>query len=138
MKTSRRAARVSLAYHAETMTKQLSMDALGHDCYDRPEVFDKDVATHVVVKILYGADGVFVFEKATESQTDAVEFQAKLAACVEKLPGISVGGGSEFKRDQNLVESTEDLSCRFYGDFFLKDNPTTFKEAMTVYQSFPG
>ncbi len=137
-KKSNNVARVSFGYHIETYAKQLSMDVLGQTSYDHPEMFDKDVATHVVVMILYGADAVFVFEKATNSEKKKREMEAKLEACVNKIPKCSAGASIEGRSSKELEELVKEISCTFHGDFFLRDPPTTFSEAISTYQRLPG
>ncbi len=137
-KKSKNVVRVSFGYHVETFAKQLSMDVLGEQSYDHSEMFDKDVATHVVVMILYGADAVFVFEKATDSEKKKQELEAKLEACVNKIPKCNAGVSFEGRSGKELEELVVEVSCTFHGDFFLRDPPTTFSEAISTYQRLPG
>ena len=52
-KSSKKQARVSLKYKSTTTFEQLRVDELGN--FDFEDVFDKDIATHVVTGIVYGA-----------------------------------------------------------------------------------
>lgn len=55
-KTSSHHSRVVLKYETTTELKQLTMEHLGRGKVQYPEVFDQDIATDVVVGILYGAN----------------------------------------------------------------------------------
>ena len=62
-KTSSHHSRVVLKYETTTELKQLTMEHLGRGKVQYPEVFDQDIATDVVVGILYGAKAFLIFDQ---------------------------------------------------------------------------
>ncbi len=129
---------MSGGYHIEKFVKRLPMDLFGSGSYDHPEMFDNDVATHVVVKILYGADAVFVFETSTGSEKNIENVEENLEASVNKIPNCSGEASVKGTRDTDLGEVVTEVSCTFHGDFDIRDPPTTFSEAISTYQRLPG
>ena len=65
-KSPKKNARISLKYKSTTKFEQLTMDHLGNFEYE--DVFDKDIATHVVTGIVYGADAFLVFTRCAYAQ----------------------------------------------------------------------
>uniref|UniRef100_A0A8C9ZWF4 SNTX thioredoxin-like domain-containing protein n=1 Tax=Sander lucioperca TaxID=283035 RepID=A0A8C9ZWF4_SANLU len=134
-KTSKNQARVTLNYKATTKIKELSMDHLGRDHVKHPYVFDKGLATHVVTAILYGAQAFFVFDREVSENEDHQDIQGNLKVMIKKIPSCAIEGGSSLKMEDN--EKVNKLSCRFFGDFSLQKSPTSFQDAVEVYQSLP-
>uniref|UniRef100_A0A3B4FRE1 Uncharacterized protein n=1 Tax=Pundamilia nyererei TaxID=303518 RepID=A0A3B4FRE1_9CICH len=137
-KSSRNQARVTLKYKATTKIQELSMNHLGRGNVKHPYVFDQGLATHVVTAILYGAQAFFVFDREVSEQEDHQDVQGNLKVIIKKIPLLSVEGEGSLKMEEKDKESVDKFSCRFYGDFCLPKPPTTFQDAIKVYQSLPG
>ncbi|XP_039905258.1 cytolytic toxin-alpha-like [Simochromis diagramma] len=137
-KSSRNQARVTLKYKATTKFQELSMNHLGRDNVRHSYVFDKGLATHVVTAILYGAQAFFVFDREVSEHEDHQDVQGNLKVIINKIPLLSVEGEGSLKMEDKDKESVHKFSCRFYGDFCLQKPPTTFQDAIKVYQSLPG
>ncbi|XP_039905255.1 uncharacterized protein LOC120744769 isoform X5 [Simochromis diagramma] len=137
-KSSRNQARVTLKYKATTKFQELSMNHLGRDNVRHSYVFDKGLATHVVTAILYGAQAFFVFDREVSEHEDHQDVQGNLKVIIKKIPLLSVEGEGSLKMEDKDKESVHKFSCRFYGDFCLQKPPTTFQDAIKVYQSLPG
>ncbi|XP_028283409.1 uncharacterized protein LOC114449773 [Parambassis ranga] len=136
-KTSRNQARVTLKYKVTTKFQELSMNHLGRGNVKHQDVFDKGLATHVVTGILYGAQAFFVFDREVSEKEDCQDVEGNLKVVIKKIPLLSVEGEGSLKmKDEDTVKADK-FSCRFYGDFLLAKTPTTFQDAVQVYQSLP-
>ncbi|XP_069775792.1 uncharacterized protein [Narcine bancroftii] len=131
-------ARVTLQYKATTRFDQLTMSHLGKQNITYPSVFDEGSATHVVTAVLYGAHAFFVFDQMTSSMENLRDIQGNMEAMVKCLPMIAIQGEASLKMTDVQKSKTEKFSCTFYGDFSLKNNPTTFQEAINIYTSLPS
>ncbi|XP_074506021.1 verrucotoxin subunit beta-like [Sebastes fasciatus] len=136
-KNSKNQARVTLNYKATTKFQELSMNHLGRDNVKHPYVFDKGLATHVVTGILYGAQAFFVFDREVSLKEDHQVIQCNLKVMIKKIPNFVVEGGGSLKMENQDRENVEKFSCRFFGDFSLQKPPTSFQDAVEVYQSLP-
>ncbi|XP_031159417.2 uncharacterized protein LOC116052744 [Sander lucioperca] len=136
-KTSKNQARVTLKYKATTKVKELSMDHLGRDHVKHPYVFDKGLATHVVTAILYGAQAFFVFDRDVSENENHQDIHGMLKVIIKKIPSITIEGEGSLKMEDKHKEHVDTFSCRFFGDFSLQKSPTTFQDAVEVYQSLP-
>ncbi|XP_044224353.1 uncharacterized protein LOC122993953 isoform X2 [Thunnus albacares] len=136
-KTSKNQARVTLNYQATTKMKQLSMSHLGRGNVKHPYVFDEGIATHVVIAILYGAQAFFVFDREVSDEESHQDIQGNMEVMIKKIPTITIEGEGSLKMKDEEKESVEKFSCKFHGDFLLKKTPTSFQDAVQVYQSLP-
>ncbi|CAM5095097.1 unnamed protein product [Eretmochelys imbricata] len=136
-KTSKHQARVSLQYSTTTQFKQLTMSHLGYHNISYPDVFDQATATHVVTAVLYGAQAFFVFDQDISSSENIQEIQGKLQVIIKKIPQVSIEGEGALKMDDTEKKQAEKLSCKFYGDFALENNPSTYQDAMKTYSTLP-
>ena len=135
--TSKNQARVSLRYKSTSRFEQLNMSQLGK--FEYPRVFEDDIATHVVTAVQYGADAVFVFDRQVDSTEKFYQVHGKLEAMISVLPSIDlqVGGSADLGLQKKGNEGKEKIHCKFYGDFILPKNPTTYQDAVRVYQELP-
>ncbi|XP_060899548.1 uncharacterized protein LOC132978392 [Labrus mixtus] len=136
-KTSKNQARVTLKYKATTKVRELSMNHLGRGNVKHSYVFDKGIATHVVTAILYGAQAFFVFDREVSQKEDQQDIEGNLKLAIKKIPCLPIEGDGSLKMEENEKASVEKLSCSFFGDFCLQKMPTSFQEAVEVYQSLP-
>ncbi len=135
-KSSNHQSRVSLKYWSTSRFDQLTMDHLGNIQYH--DIVSKKIATHVVVAVLYGADAFFVFDRKVEDVKSFREVHGKMEVLIKALPGIcEIKGDAEIDmRDEDKKEADK-LECKFHGDVLLKKNPTTFTDAVNVFQQLP-
>uniref|UniRef100_A0A8C3FKC4 Fibronectin type-III domain-containing protein n=1 Tax=Chrysemys picta bellii TaxID=8478 RepID=A0A8C3FKC4_CHRPI len=136
-KTSKHQARVSLRYSTTTHFKQLSMSQLGHHNISYPDVFDQGTATHVVTAVLYRAQAFFVFDQDVSSSENVQDIHGNLHVIIKKIPLVSIEGKGALKMDDTEKAQAEKLSCKFYGDFALENNPATYQDAMKTYSTLP-
>ncbi|XP_074505969.1 uncharacterized protein LOC141776357 [Sebastes fasciatus] len=136
-KTSKNQARVTLNYKTTTKFQELSMNHLGRGNVKHPYVFDKGIATHVVTGILYGAQAFFVFDREVSKKEDHQDIQGNLKVMIKKIPCFAIEGEGSLKMEDKDKENVEKFSCRFFGDFSLQKPPTSFQDAVEVYQSLP-
>nr|XP_033788799.1 uncharacterized protein LOC117354947 [Geotrypetes seraphini] len=135
IKTSNQQARVTLQYSTTTKFEQLTMNHLGHQNVSHPEVFDQGTATHVVTAVLYGAQAFFVFDQEASSAENMLDVQGKLEAMVKKIPNVAIGGEASLKNQDD--SNMRNFTCKFYGDFYLENNPVTYQDAIHTYSILP-
>ncbi|XP_068196037.1 uncharacterized protein [Antennarius striatus] len=137
-KTSKHQARVTMTYKATTKFEELSMNHLGRGNVKHPYVFDNGLATHVVTGILYGAQAFFVFDREVSEQESHQDIEGNLRVMIKKIPLLAIEGKGSLKMEDKDRENVNKFSCRFFGDFSLQKTPTTFEDAIQVYQSLPS
>ncbi|XP_036420741.1 verrucotoxin subunit beta-like [Colossoma macropomum] len=135
-KTSAHQSRVTLQYSQTTRYEHLTMIQLGKITY--PEVFEEKTATHVVTAVLYGAQVFMVFDKTFSEDEDKQEVDGNLNVMVKKIPLLSIEGEGDLKMNDKEKELAEHISCTFYGDCVLEENPTTYMEALQLYKKLPS
>ncbi|KAK7909321.1 hypothetical protein WMY93_014005 [Mugilogobius chulae] len=62
-------------------------------------VFEKDLATHVVTAILYGAQAFFVFDQQVSESENLQDIQGNLQVMIKKIPSISIEGEGALKME---------------------------------------
>ena len=129
--------RVTLQYSTTTRFDQLTMAHLGEGNMKHSQIFGKQVATHVVTGITYGADAFFLFEKSVSNQDDRKEIHGTLKAALNKIPKVEISGSFQLDLTAKEKQVTDKLECQFYGDFNLESNPGTFEEAVQLYRKLP-
>ena len=137
-KTSRHHSRVVLKYETTTELKQLTMEHLGRGKVQYPEVFDQDIATDVVVGILYGAKAFLIFDQEVSKDESFKEVHGNMEVLVKSLPGISIDGRGSVDITEDQKKKTEKMHCKMYGDFRTEESPTTYEEAVRVYKQLPS
>uniref|UniRef100_A0A671PT92 Fibronectin type-III domain-containing protein n=1 Tax=Sinocyclocheilus anshuiensis TaxID=1608454 RepID=A0A671PT92_9TELE len=124
--------RLTLHYHSTTEFKGLIMN---HFPSGEMAHYDNDIATHVVTAVLYGADACFVFDREVSSDEDKRVIAVDVNAVFGKLKGVSEG--ANINLNDNQKTAAQKFSCTFYGDFQLPCNPTSFEDAMKVFEDLP-
>ncbi|XP_036420761.1 verrucotoxin subunit beta-like [Colossoma macropomum] len=135
-KSSDRQSRVTMQYSQTTRFEQLTMTQLGKISY--PEVFEQKTATHVVTAVLYGGQAFMVFDKTVSENEDKQEVEGNLRGMVKKIPSFSIEGEGALKMNENEKKLADNISCTFYGDYELEENPTTYMEALQLYKKLPS
>ncbi|KAK2820151.1 hypothetical protein Q5P01_023110 [Channa striata] len=136
-KKSHTQSRVTFQYKATTTFKQLSLADLGTVTPQQIDVIEKSLATHVVTGILYGANAFFVFDSEKVDASEVQNIQGSMQAVIKKIPSFSIEGSAAIKLTEEEKALTDKFSCKFYGDFLLDINPTTFEDAVRTYQQLP-
>ena len=137
-KTSSHHSRVVLKYETTTELKQLTMEHLGPGKVQYPEVFDQDIATDVVVGILYGANAFLIFDQEVSKGESLKEVHGNMEVLVKALPGISRDGMGSVDIKEDQKKKAEKMSCKMYGDFRTEESPTAYEEAVRVYKQLPS
>ena len=137
-KTSSRHSRVVLKYETTTELKQLTMDHLGRGKVQYPEVFDQDIATDIVVGILYGAKAFFIFDQEVSKDESLEEVHENMEVLVKALPSVSVDRNGFVNMSEEQKKKTKAMGCTMYGDFRTDESPTTYEEAVRVYKRLPS
>lgn len=134
--SSKRMARVTLQYKTTSRFEQLGMDQLGQ--IQHPRVLEDGIATHVVTGVIYGAEAYLVFDRYVAKEESFRDIHGKMKGLVSALPGLtSVGGDAHIDFQGADKNETDKFQCKFYGDFILPENPSTFQDAVKVYQQLP-
>ncbi|XP_070700909.1 verrucotoxin subunit beta-like [Pempheris klunzingeri] len=136
-KTSRNQARVTMKYEATTKFQELSMDHLGRGNVKYPYVFEEGIATHVVTGILYGAQAFFVFDREVSEDESYEEYENNFSGILKKASNMVMNLKDSLKMNATDTKTVEKFSCTFLGDFSLKQTPTSFQDAIEVYQNLP-
>ncbi|XP_051745224.1 neoverrucotoxin subunit beta-like [Ctenopharyngodon idella] len=134
-KSSNQQSRVTKYFSETTRYEQLTMSHLGQITY--PQVFDQKTATHVVVAVLYGAQGFMVFDRTFSEEENKQEIEGELNAMVKKIPDFSSGANATLKMTSAEKKMAEKITCTFHGDVRLEQNPTTYMEALSLYKQLP-
>ncbi|XP_058628492.1 neoverrucotoxin subunit alpha-like [Onychostoma macrolepis] len=135
-KTSFKQERLTLLYHSSSRFEELIINQLP-SIQNIPDD-ENDIATHVVIGILYGADACFIFDRKISVDEDKTTVDGELKVALEKLKGaISVDGNVNLNMNDNQKKAFNKFTCKFYGDFQLQSNPTSFEDAMKVFADLP-
>ncbi|RXM91133.1 Stonustoxin subunit alpha [Acipenser ruthenus] len=130
---STRQSRVTLQYHTTTRFENLTMKHLGKGNVSHSSVFEDNTATHVVTAVLYGAQAYFVFDREVSSEEKQQKIQGEMELAINKIP--TAKGAIDLK-DKEMA-GVEKFKCKFYGDFQLGSNPSTFQDAINAYTTLP-
>ncbi|RXN09855.1 verrucotoxin subunit beta-like protein [Labeo rohita] len=134
-KSSNKQSRVTMYYSETTRFEQLTMSHLGEITY--PQVFNQKTATHVVTAVLYGVQAFMVFDWTFSEEENKQMIEGGLNVMVKNIPKFSIDGKGAIKLTDSEKKVAENISCTFYGDVRLEQNPTTFTEALEVYKKLP-
>ncbi|CAF4212107.1 unnamed protein product, partial [Adineta steineri] len=129
-------ARLTLKYSTTTHFQQLTMKHLGKGNLDYLDLHDKNLATHVVTGVVYGAEAFFIFDRAIPDSESKKEISGSLKAIFKK-PAFKIEGEAKLnltKQEKNFVDK---LHCKFYGDFHLNKNLNNFDESVKIYRQLP-
>ncbi|XP_035992574.1 neoverrucotoxin subunit alpha [Fundulus heteroclitus] len=129
--------RVILQYKATSAFQRLDMTHQDAKKLQTKDVFKNSLATHVVTGILYGTNAFFVFDSERLENHSLRSMEASMQSLIKKIPKLNPDGNmvKKLTEEKNVMEK---VSCKFYGDFILDKNPTTFEEAVDAYRRLPG
>uniref|UniRef100_A0A3P8NNU3 B30.2/SPRY domain-containing protein n=1 Tax=Astatotilapia calliptera TaxID=8154 RepID=A0A3P8NNU3_ASTCA len=135
-KKSHHQSRVTLQYKATTKFKQLMLTP--DETRNTQEAEDvKNLATHVVTGILYGANAFFVFDSEKLDDRSIQVIEGSMQAVIKKIPSFNFEGKVDIKLSDEEKAVTDKFTCKFYGDFILQSNPGTFEDAVKTYIQLP-
>uniref|UniRef100_A0A672G644 B30.2/SPRY domain-containing protein n=2 Tax=Salarias fasciatus TaxID=181472 RepID=A0A672G644_SALFA len=129
--------RVTFQYKATTNFKQLSLAHLGNMDPQQMSVIEKDFATHIVTKILYGANAFFVFDSEKLDSSSVQKMEGSMEAVINKIPSFTAEGNVKIELTEEEKSLIQKFSCKFYGDFILESNPATFVDAVKTFAELP-
>ncbi|CAF4225192.1 unnamed protein product, partial [Rotaria sordida] len=125
--------RLTLKYHTTTKFRELTMNHLGAGRIRHPELFDSNIATHVVTGVLYGAEAFFIFDRVISEEENKKEVAGTLHAVINKIPMCKIEAEVKLNLNENERNFVDKLNCTFYGDFKLDTNPRNFEDAIRIY-----
>ncbi|XP_014824072.1 PREDICTED: neoverrucotoxin subunit alpha-like [Poecilia mexicana] len=129
--------RVTFQYKATTFYDRLNLSLFQAVKLQDKDLVEKSDATHVVTGILYGANAFFVFDSEKLESSSVETVQAKMFAAVNKIPSFNIEARAEMKLTKEERDAINKFTCKFYGDFILEKNPTTFEDAVTTFSKLP-
>jgi hypothetical protein len=118
--------RVTLDYKS-TLYSELLPYEVGKDNIN---LCEKKQATHVVSEITYGLNAHFLFESSVYSKEEKREVSGHLKAVVQAVAVSAI-----FTEEEIKVKNS--MSFSFYGDTILDESPTSFEQAVQVFQKMP-
>ncbi|XP_071539262.1 uncharacterized protein [Panulirus ornatus] len=130
--------RVTLQYKCTTKSETLTMQQMGEGKIQHPNIFDHGTATHVVSGIEYGGQAFFVFERDHTSSSSDKNIDGSLHLLVKAIPTFSIDGEGKLNLSEDDKKKTESFSCKFYGDFMPRENPSSFRDAVQLYREIPS
>ncbi|XP_063058188.1 cytolytic toxin-alpha-like [Engraulis encrasicolus] len=133
--SSTRQCRTTLKYHVTTEFKELMISELEAP---NPDAFDMRDATHVVAGVLYGANALMEFQETARDDSQKQDVKVQMSVMLNKIPFIDVSAQGSVNMSDEDKKKVKNFSCRFYGDFGLKNLPSTFEEAVKAYKELPS
>ncbi|XP_030636208.1 stonustoxin subunit beta-like [Chanos chanos] len=127
--------RVSMQHQVTTVFKELMFSGLE---VQYPDVFNMKEATHVVTGVLYGANAILEFENTASDASEKQTVQGTLNVMIKKIPSMEISAEGKVDLSDTDKEKVKNFSCKFYGDYRLKQNPTTYEEAVLLYKDLPN
>ncbi|ROL51260.1 Verrucotoxin subunit beta [Anabarilius grahami] len=134
-KSSNQQSRATMYYSETSRFEQLTMTHLSNITY--PQVFEQKTATHVVTAVLYGVQAFMVFDLMVSEGESKKEIEAEMNLLVNSIPLFSLEANAALKMTDAEKKMAEKISCTFHGDVHLKQNPTTYMEALDLYKQLP-
>lgn len=132
---SARQCRVTMKYKETTLFKELIATDME---VKHPEIFERNEATHVVTAVLYGAEAFMVFDQMASDYEERKVIKGSLKAMIDKIPLLQLSGEGKVAMTDEDRRKARRFSCKFHGDFKLKENPSSFEEAVIVYKRLPS
>lgn len=65
------------------------------------------------------------------------DIEGNLKVMIKKIPCLAIEGQGSLMMEDKDQANVEKFSCNFFGDFSLRKTPTSFQDAVQVYQSLP-
>jgi len=79
-----------------------------------------------------------VFDKDIKKNESKSSIEGFLETAVRNIPSFSIEGSGNVKITEEQRKNMEEFSCKFHGDFVLKEHPGNYEEAIVVYKALPG
>ena len=126
---------MTMQYKETTLFKELIATDME---IKHPEIFERNEATHVVTAVLYGAEAFMVFDQMAADYQEKQDIQGNLKVMIDKIPLLKLTGEGKVAMTEEDKRRARRFSCKFHGDFKLKENPSSFEEAVIVYKRLPS
>lgn len=133
-KTFKNQSRVTIQYQATTSLRKLSASIFGTINESQRKIIESISATHIVTAILYGANALFTFDSEKLDSSQVMDIQGSMDALIKN---IHVDGKLKVELTKEEKDLSKKFSCKFFGDFILDSNPTTFEEATKTIAELP-
>ncbi|CAF3850715.1 unnamed protein product [Rotaria sp. Silwood1] len=126
--------RMILKYSTKLRSEHLKMEDLSSYKMINTELVQQDIATHVVVGIIYGIEAFFIFDRILSKNTDSTLMDEDIRVLVNKIPKFAISNKRKLYLNTYEKKIANSLSYAFYGDFTVKRNPNTFDEVAELYK----
>ena len=80
----------------------------------------------------------FIFEKRMTDLSHESEIYGELRAVLDIISILEVDAYGRVELNEELNRKINNLHIKFFGDFVLPHNPTTFEEAVKIYKELPN
>jgi hypothetical protein len=141
-KSTRGQSSVQVKCFYKTGYKEMGMDQLTKIGYpDVARTGNNNTATHVAMKIQYGAGAIFTFTKQFESSEEEWQINSKTKIALESCSNdikLALEGKVNYQGNYHHSSSSSQIKCEFksFGLSLGEANPTTFEEAIKFASNF--
>lgn len=129
--------RVTVKYTSTTTFKQLCISYLEEKNKQQRSVLKQGLATHVVTAIQYGANAFFVFDSEVLDGDSVSDIHMTMTGLLKKM-SCSGEMNAQMRLNEKEKITTKKFTCKFFGDFLLPCNPTTFDDAVRTIAQLPS
>ncbi|UJR20441.1 hypothetical protein I4U23_023572 [Adineta vaga] len=136
-KTTNRTVRYIVKQSITTDLRSLTMGYSSKQYTKHPDIFDQQIATHVVTDVLYGVELIFIFERSISDDEDATYIQENIKHLLEKIPSFHFTSNDQLNWKDYERRLAETLTCQYCGDFQLRSDPTTFEQVVRLHKQLP-
>jgi hypothetical protein len=113
-KTSTHQARVVMKYSCETFYEELTMDQLAN--IEHENAIQRSHATHVVTRVVYGADAFFIFDRQLQSSESSGTIEGAMKATLDKIAKVGPSVEIKGKINDEIESVMSNFTCTYHGD----------------------
>jgi len=95
-------------------------------------------ATHIVASIKYGMGANMVFKRRVKKDESKDSVSGRLMVSIKKIPSLSIKGEASINLTSSEKAFVDKVDVTLYGDFILEEQPTTYDQAIKVYETIPS
>lgn len=99
------------------------------------EIFDENLATHVVIGILYGIEIYFIFDRVLYENENHTNIDTDVIKLLEKMIKLEIFNNDQLNLNEHEEQIAQLLACNYYGDFTFNFEPRTFKQVAKLFQN---
>ncbi|CAF4606097.1 unnamed protein product [Rotaria sp. Silwood2] len=127
-----------LQYSITTHYDELAIHHFRKNDVNRQDLFDQQMATHVVSDVFYGIEFCLVFNRKSTDTESRIDIHNSVMELLKKLKTLPISDIDQLQLSNREKQLAETLTCQYYGDIQLKSNPTSFIEAIELLRQLPN